>query len=68
MSTITYTIPNISCHHCVNTISMELSDLPGVKSVDGDVDFKQVIVTFESPATTAELEKTLTEIDYPPAK
>jgi copper chaperone CopZ len=47
---------------------MELSDLPGVKSVDGDVDTKQVIVTFESPATTAELEKTLTEIDYPPAK
>ncbi len=68
MSTVTYTIPNISCHHCVHTISMELGDLPGVKSVQGDVDTKQVVVTFEAPVTTEELVKTLTEIDYPPAK
>ena len=68
MTTVTYTIPNISCHHCVHTISMELGDLPGVKSVQGDVDSKQVVVTFEAPVTTEELEKTLTEIDYPPAK
>ena len=68
MSTITYTVPNISCHHCVHTISMELGDLPGVKSVQGDVDTKQVVVVFEAPVTTEVLEKTLAEIDYPPAK
>ena len=68
MSTVTYTIPNISCHHCVNTISMELGDLPGVELVEGDVDTKQVVVTFDAPVTAAQLEKTLAEIDYPPAK
>ena len=68
MNTVTYTIPNISCHHCVHTISMELGDLPGVKAVQGDVDTKQVVVTFEPPVTTEELVKVLTEIDYPPAK
>lgn len=68
MTTVTYKIPNISCHHCVNTISMELGDLPGVKSVQGDVDTRQVVVIFDSPATIEELEKTLTEIDYPPEK
>lgn len=68
MTTVTYTVPNISCHHCVHTISMELGDLPGVKSVQGDVDTKQVVVVFEAPVTTEELEKTLKEIDYPPVK
>lgn len=68
MTTVTFTVPNISCHHCVHTISMELGDLPGVKSVQGDVDTKQVVVVFEAPVTTEELEKTLKEIDYPPVK
>ena len=68
MTTVTYTVPNISCHHCVHTISMELGDLAGVKSVEGDVDTKQVVVVFEAPATTETLERTLQEIDYPVAK
>ncbi len=68
MNTITYTVPNISCHHCVHTITMELSDLPGVRSVQGDVDSKRITVTFESPATMDQIENTLVEIDYPPAK
>ena len=68
MNTITYSIPNISCKHCVHTITTELSDLPGVKSVQGDLDSKQVTVTFEAPATLDQIENTLVEINYPPAK
>lgn len=68
MNTITYSIPNISCKHCVHTITTELSDLPGVKSVQGDLDSKQVTVTFEAPATLDRIENTLVEINYPPAK
>jgi len=68
MNTITYTIPNISCHHCVHTITMELSDLPGVQSVKGEVEAKQITVTYEPPATVDQIENTLIEIDYPPAK
>ena len=68
MTTITYSIPNISCKHCVHTITTELSDLPGVKSVQGDLDSKQVTVTFEAPATLDRIENTLVEINYPPAK
>ncbi len=67
MNTVTYTIPNISCNHCVHTISMELSDLPGVKSVQGDVNSKKVVVTYDAPATPDALVKLLTEIEYPPA-
>ncbi len=68
MNTITYTIPNISCHHCVHTITMELSDLAGVKSVKGEVETKRVTVTYEAPATLELIERTLSEIDYPVAK
>jgi copper chaperone len=68
MTTVTYQIPNISCHHCVHTIANELSELPGVKTVDGDVTSKQVKVSFESPATEEKIESLLAEIDYPAAK
>ncbi len=68
MNTITYTIPNISCHHCVHTITMELSDLAGVKSVKGEVETKRVTVTYEAPATLELIERKLSEIDYPVEK
>ena len=68
MTTVTYTIPNISCKHCVHTISMELNEMAGVSSVQGDADSKKVTVTFEAPATLELIETTLAEIDYPPEK
>ena len=68
MTTVTYQIPNISCHHCVHTLVSELTELPGVKTVEGDVNSKQVIISFETPATVEKIESLLTEINYPAAK
>lgn len=68
METITYTVPNISCMHCVHTIKTELSDLAGVKTVDANAETKIVKVTYEAPATPETIEKTLAEINYPVAK
>ena len=68
MSTVTYSIPSINCSHCVHTIASELSEMPGVKTVTGDVAAKKVTVSFEPPATTAEMEKLLAEINFPVAK
>lgn len=67
MVTVTYSIPNISCMHCVHTIKNELSDLTGVKSVEADPNTKQVTVQFESPATETSIQKLLAEINYPVA-
>lgn len=67
MTTVTYTIPNISCHHCVHTIKMEVSDLPGVKSVDAQVDTRQATITFDDPANEEKIVAILKEINYPPA-
>jgi copper chaperone CopZ len=44
----------------------ELSELPGVQSVNADVTSKQVVVTFAPPATEAAIINLLTEINYPP--
>ena len=46
----TFTVPNISCGHCTHTIKMELSELPGVKSVDADIASRQVTVEWDAPA------------------
>jgi copper chaperone len=66
-NTITYTIPNISCGHCVHTIKNEVTDLEGVQSVDANMDTKQATITFEPPATEEKIKALLAEINYPAA-
>ena len=66
MQTVTYTIPNISCMHCVHTITNEVSDVEGVQTVNADVQTKQTTITFDAPATEDQIINLLTEINYPP--
>lgn len=68
MQTITYQVPNISCHHCVHTIVNELNDLEGVVAVQADVSTKKVKVDFQPPADEQKIEALLSEINYPVAK
>ncbi len=67
MTTITYTIPNISCQHCVRTIKSELGQLAGVQSVQANPQTKQTTVVFAPPATETQIRDLLAEINYPPA-
>jgi copper chaperone len=68
MSTVTYSVPNISCGHCVHTITSELKELAGVQEVKAAADTKRVEVRFEAPATEAAIESLLAEINYPATK
>ena len=63
----TFTIPKISCGHCVNAIKTELDDLEGIVSVAGDPQSKEIVVEFNPPATEAAIKATLEEINYPAA-
>lgn len=65
MSTVTYSIPNISCGHCVHTIEMELSELAGIKTVQATQEMRQATITFEPPATEDSIKALLREINYP---
>lgn len=61
----TFTIPNISCGHCVMSIKNELSEMDGVAGVDGDVAGKTVTVSWDAPATLDRIKSVLEEINYP---
>jgi copper chaperone CopZ len=50
MSKQTFSIPNISCGHCVMSIKNELGELDGIKMVEGDPGAKTVTVEWEAPA------------------
>jgi copper chaperone len=67
MATKTFSVPNISCGHCVMTIKRELSELDGVTSVEADAGTKKVAVAWEAPATWDSIKSLLSEINYPPA-
>ena len=65
MTTVTYSIPSISCGHCVNTIQMEVSEMDGVASVTASAETKQVEIVFDAPASEDSIKELLAEINFP---
>ncbi len=64
--TKTFTVPNISCEHCVRSIKNEVSEVAGVQSVAADAASKVVTVAWDAPANWDQIKSLLVEIDYPP--
>ena len=67
MTTVTYSIPNINCAHCVHTIQTEVADVQGVTEVRASPQSKTAVISFEAPATEDAIKKLLAEINYPVA-
>ncbi len=67
MTQRTYSIPNISCGHCVATITNELKEMEGVKQINGDPQAKTINLELESPATDEQIRAKLEAIGYPVA-
>ena len=68
MITLTYSVSNISCGHCVHTIQMEVGDMDGVQSVVASAKTKEVEITFDAPASEESIKALLAEINYPAAE
>jgi copper chaperone CopZ len=66
VTTPTYHIPAVNCDHCKMTIERRAGEFAGVASVRVDVDTKQTVVQFVSPAAKDEIETLHSEIGYPP--
>ncbi len=64
-TTVTLSIPAISCGHCVMTIKRETKELPGVLAVEGDPQAKTATFTLESEAALSVVKEALVEIGYP---
>ncbi len=67
MTTTTYSVPNISCGHCVNTIQMEVGDMAGVETVTANNETKEVEIIFDAPADEVAIKSLMAEINYPVA-
>jgi copper chaperone CopZ len=65
MTTVTYSIPNISCNHCVHTIQTEVSELAGVSLVKADVNTRTATIVFDAPADEKKIQSLLADINYP---
>jgi copper chaperone len=65
MKTITLSIPNISCHHCIMTVKRESGFVDGAEFVEGDVENKTATFQIENDQALAALKKTLAEVGYP---
>jgi copper chaperone len=60
-----YSIPNISCGHCVMAIKRELGSVTGISKVEGDPGSKSITVEWQAPATEEKIKATLKGINYP---
>ena len=69
MTTSTYTVSGMTCGHCVNAVTSEISRLPGVDEVQVDLGSGTVTVTSQAPgddtAVTAAVEEAGYEVVSP---
>jgi len=65
METDTFSVPNISCGHCVMSIQRELGEIEGISKVEGDPEKKEITIEWDLPATPEKIKSTLKEINYP---
>lgn len=64
MMTEQFSVPEVSCQHCVNSITAEVSAVTGVTQVDVDLTHKTVTVTHAPQVTTAAIVNAINEAGY----
>jgi copper chaperone CopZ len=60
----TYTVTGMTCEHCVQAVTGELSALPGVESVDVDLSSGAVTVASAAPLAEADVRAAVDEAGY----
>lgn len=53
MTQTTYSVTGMTCAHCADAVTREVSDVPGVESVDVTVETGTVVVTGEDVSDDA---------------
>jgi copper chaperone len=64
-SILTYSVPAMSCGHCVNAITSEVGTIPGVASVAIDLETKLVRVSGED-LNDAAIREAIVEAGFDP--
>ena len=64
MSTASYTVVGMTCGHCVNAVTEEVSQLPGVTGVDVDLASGGLTVTSTEPVDDGAVRAAVEEAGY----
>ena len=64
MTTTSYTVVGMTCGHCVNAVTEEVSAVPGVTGVDVDLATGGLTVTSEAPVDEAVVRAAVEEAGY----
>jgi copper chaperone CopZ len=62
--TSTYTVTGMTCSHCVQAVTGELSTLPGVENVEVDLSSGAVTVTSAAPLADNDVRAAVDEAGY----
>ena len=64
MSTVTYTVVGMTCGHCVNSVTEEVSQVPGVTDVNVDLATGGLTVTSEDDVDDSAVRAAVEEAGY----
>ena len=64
MSTATYTVVGMTCGHCVNSVTEEVSQVPGVTDVDVDLTSGGLTVTSDTDVDEDAVRAAVEEAGY----
>ncbi len=64
MTTERFQVPDVSCQHCVNAITKEVSAIPGVQQVQVALDSKTVTVEHSEQVSTDAIIAAIVEAGY----
>ena len=62
--TTTYTVTGMTCMHCVQAVTSEICELPGVDSVEVDLAASAVTVTSAAPLPVEAVRAAVDEAGY----
>jgi copper chaperone CopZ len=62
--TSTYTVTGMTCAHCVQAVTTEISELPGVGAGEVDLASGAVTVTSEAPLAEKDVRAAVDEAGY----
>jgi copper ion binding protein len=64
MSTASYTVVGMTCGHCVNAVTEEVSAVPGVSTVAVDLESGGLTVSSDAPVDEAAVRAAVEEAGY----
>jgi copper chaperone len=64
MATTTYEVKGMTCGHCAQSVTSEVSKLTGVSDVAVDVDSGRVTVTSQAPLAEDDVRSAVDEAGY----